>query len=98
MPLVHNEWEKVWLDEMVIGGMDVLIGPKTGIVILFFCAGVDPAALTAVERQLFPIIRNDVLPQFRTDLFQQVAEMTNDREIVGDGMSGVEEYVPNDHQ
>jgi len=61
--------------------LEVVVAAEPEVVVLQLGRGVDPASLVAAERSLLVVAGDDVLPQLRADRLEQLAPVTDDREV-----------------
>src|SRR3954469_167390 len=73
--------KRIVLDDQVARlQLHLVVRPEAEVVVLPLRGRVDPGALIAAEWTLFIVVGHDVLAELRTDGFQPVAEMSDDRE------------------
>src|SRR4051795_8626913 len=76
----------VFDDQVARLQLHLVVGPEAEVVVLPFRGRVDPRALIAAEWALLVVVGDDVLAELRTDGFQPVTEVPDDRERPEDGV------------
>ena len=79
--------------QVIVFGLEPVVGAKSKRVVFAFGRGIDPAPLIAAERPLGIVIRDDVLPQLGADPFEQISKVPDDRKVPNDGVAFLHEIV-----
>src|SRR5690242_1635519 len=86
--------ERLVIDDHVAGRvLDIVVGAEAEVVVLELGRGVHPPALVAAERPFLVVAGDDVLPQLRPDLLDQVAPVADEREVPQDRMPALSQVV-----
>jgi hypothetical protein len=75
------------LDEDVVWRLlEIVVGSETEVIVLLLGRRVNPPPLIPCEGAFFVVVRDDVLTQFRSDRFENVAKMAKDGKVPEDGV------------
>src|SRR5262245_27982453 len=85
-------------DQVIRREFNLVVGTETEVVVLSLRGSVDPTALVSIERTLLTVAGDNVLPQLWSDGFEQIPEMTEDREVPKDGMLALYQIIDDDCQ
>ncbi|MFC5042494.1 hypothetical protein [Ornithinimicrobium kibberense] len=83
---LHVRERAVLDDGIPLVVLDVVVRAEAEVGVLLLGRGVDPAPLVAAEGPFLVVAGDDVLPQLRADLLEQVAQVAHDGEVVPDGV------------
>src|SRR3954467_11835962 len=95
--MMDLEGERIVFDDQVARlQLHLVVGPEAKVVVLPFRGRVDPCALIAAEWALLCVVGDDVLAELRTDGFQPVTEVPDDRERPEDGVLTLHQVTDRD--
>jgi hypothetical protein len=85
-------------DEVVRRPFEIVVSSEAEVVVLFLSRGVHPGTLIAVEWSLFVVGCDNVLPQLRTNQFEQISKVSQHREVAQDRVLLLKHVVQEHHR
>lgn len=84
-------------DALIAGLVDIQQGAERLVAHLVFRPAIHQRALGTRKRDLFIILLEEILAQFRTDEFEEEAQAADDRVVAADGVALLREIVDTQH-
>jgi hypothetical protein len=85
-------------DEVVRRPFEIVVSSEAEVVVLFLSRGVHPGTLIAVEWSLLVVGCDNVLPQLRTNQFEQISKVSQHREVAQDRVLLLKHVVQEHHR